>query len=276
MINQKMSNEVVAQTNNNIVQLDSQTVKDYLVSGNGKVTDQEVRFFIELCKSQNLNPFIREAYLIKFGNNAANIVVGKDVFTKRAYNHPDFEGMKSGIVVLGADGDIKYREGALKLPNEQLIGGWCEVYLKSYKIPVRSEVSLEEYDKNQSLWKTMKATMIRKVALVTALREAFPDQLQGLYDSSEIKSIPDKLPEKEVIVGMATASQKQGILKMAALKGLYDYNNPKNIQMLIEFLDINGYNLKELKYDEVDGAIKCISEFKEIIKHEIKDFKNII
>ena len=41
--------------------------------------------FIELCKAQKLNPFIREAYLIKFGISPANIVVGKDVFVKRAY-----------------------------------------------------------------------------------------------------------------------------------------------------------------------------------------------
>ena len=32
----------------------------------------------------------------------------------------------------------------------------------------------------------MPATMIRKVALVQALREAFPDRYQGLYDASEV------------------------------------------------------------------------------------------
>ncbi|HBF3006568.1 TPA: recombinase RecT, partial [Clostridioides difficile] len=56
--------------------LDYTTVKNYLVSGNGNVTDQEVLMFIELCKAQKLNPFIKEAYLIKFGNSPANIVVG--------------------------------------------------------------------------------------------------------------------------------------------------------------------------------------------------------
>ena len=62
--------------------LNAETVKNYLVSGNGAVTDQEVLMFIELCKAQKLNPFIREAYLIKFGTSPANIVVGKDVFVK--------------------------------------------------------------------------------------------------------------------------------------------------------------------------------------------------
>ena len=58
--------------------LTADTVRNYLVSGNGNVADQEVVMFIELCKAQHLNPFIREAYLIKFGNSPANIVVGKD------------------------------------------------------------------------------------------------------------------------------------------------------------------------------------------------------
>ena len=61
--------------------LTADTVKNYLVSGNGAATDQEVMMFIELCKAQRLNPFIREAYLIKFGNSPANIgiVTGKQI-----------------------------------------------------------------------------------------------------------------------------------------------------------------------------------------------------
>ena len=35
-------------------------------------------------------------------------------------------------------------------------------------------MKLAEYDTGKSLWKGKKATMIRKVALVHALREAFP------------------------------------------------------------------------------------------------------
>ena len=101
--------------------LTAETVKNYLVSGNGSVNDQEILMFIELCKAQHLNPFIREAYLIKFGNSPANIVVGKDVFVKRAYRNPNFEGMKAGIVILKADGSMEYREGSLKAPKETLI-----------------------------------------------------------------------------------------------------------------------------------------------------------
>ena len=241
--------------------LTADTVRNYLVSGNGNVTDQEVVMFIELCKAQHLNPFIREAYLIKFGNSPANIVVGKDVFVKRAYRNPNFKGMKAGIVILAKDGEMKYREGSLKAPGESLIGGWCEVYVKDIEYPIRSEVSMEEYSKGQSTWKQMPCVMIRKCAMVTALREAFPEDLQGMYDAAEIQNVPDKLPEKEVKVGYATTGQKQGIMKLASMKGLYDYDNPKDISKMQEFCESNGYCLKELKFDEVEQVLDLLTKY---------------
>lgn len=257
--------------------LTADTVRNYLVSGNGNVTDQEVVMFIELCKAQHLNPFIREAYLIKFGNSPANIVVGKDVFVKRAYRNPDYEGMRAGIVVVDKTGDVKEREGSLKAPGETLIGGWCEVYIKNKKHPIKSIVSLEEYSKAQSTWKSMPMVMIRKVAMVTALREAFPEDLQGMYDASEMQNVPDNLPEKEIKVGMATAGQKQVIMKLASMKGLYDYSNSKDISKLQEFCNNHGYCLKELKFDEVKPLLELLEKYE--IKEEFEvfdaDFKPI-
>ncbi|MBC5997949.1 phage recombination protein Bet [Romboutsia ilealis] len=257
--------------------LSAETVKNYLVNGNGNVTDQEVLMFIELCKAQHLNPFIREAYLIKFGSSPANIVVGKDVFVKRAHRNPDYEGMRAGIVVATKDGEIKEREGSLKTPGEELIGGWCEVYVKNKKHPIKSLVSLEEYSKSQATWKQMPMVMIRKCAIVTALREAFPEDLAGMYDSAEIKNAPDKLLEKEVKVGYATTGQKQGIMKLASMKGLYDYENPKDISKMQEFCESNGYCLKELKFDEVDIILDLLSKYEP--KEEVvidTEFKEVV
>lgn len=248
--------------------LTADTVRNYLTSGDGKVSDQEVIMFVELCKAQNLNPFVRDAYLIKMGDNyPAQIVVGKDVFIKRASANLNFNGMKAGIVVLDKDGQIQEREGALKLPGEQLVGGWCEVYLKDKDYPTKSLVSFEEYaQKNKktgqlnSMWSSKGATMIRKVAQSQALREAFPNELRGLYQQEEM-GVDTKLPQKEVRVGYATAGQKQGIMKMASLKGLYDYENPKDISKLNEFCESNGYDLKNLKYEEVEELISSLANY---------------
>jgi len=45
-----------------------------------------------------------------------------------------------------------------------------------------------------SSWKTMPATMIRKVPLVQSLREAFPDEFGGMYSPEEMPVDSSALP----------------------------------------------------------------------------------
>ena len=170
-------------------ELTIETIKRYI---NPDVTDEEAYVFLQLCKAQGLNPFIGEAYLIKYKGSPAKMVVGKDVFLKRAEKNPAFDGFESGIIVRHKDGTIKHKEGSAVYPDEGLLGGWAKVYRKDRKVPFYNEVSLNEYmqyrsdGKPQKMWEEKKATMIRKVPLVQSLREAFPGDLGGLYDSSEM------------------------------------------------------------------------------------------
>jgi len=90
--------------------LTPQTVRDYLVSGDKeRVTMQEVVMFINLCKYAGLNPWLKEAYCIKYGNEPATMVVGKEVFMKRAEKTPGFDGMEAGIIVMSENevGDMR-------------------------------------------------------------------------------------------------------------------------------------------------------------------------
>ena len=243
--------------------LSATTVKNYIAPG---ATDQEVLYFIELCKAQKLNPFVRDAYLVKYGSQPAQIIVGKDVFLKKAGENPNFNGLKAGIVVVDKNGDVKEREGSLKVPGDELIGGWCEVYLKNREYPTKCLVSLDEYIQKKkdgtvnSMWSSKPCTMIRKVAQSQALREAFPNELRGLYEKEEM-GIDTKLPEKEIIPGMASTKQKNKIMAMASQKGLYDFNNPKDIKALEYFCTSNGYDLKHLKFEEADEVLQLLIEY---------------
>ena len=131
--------------------LTADTVKRYLVSGGGDASDQEVLMFIELCKAQGLNPFVRDAYLIKYKSNSskydspATTIVGKDFFIKKANENPTFEGMKAGIVVVDKENRIHEIEGSLKLQGETIVGGWCEVYRSDRKVPTKAIVAYDEY-----------------------------------------------------------------------------------------------------------------------------------
>lgn len=149
------------------------------------ITDKELAFTMALCQAQKLNPFTKDVYIIKYGDGPASIVTSKDTFTKRAQANPRFEGMEAGVTVVN-NNRIVQRPGSMVLRGETLVGGWCKVYVKGYRVPIFDEVSLSEYSTGKSNWTKMPATMIRKVALCHALREAFPDDFQGLYGEEEM------------------------------------------------------------------------------------------
>lgn len=198
-----IANKVTAYTlpNGEEMKLSAATVRSYLVRGNGAVSDQEVMMFIALCKSQKLNPFVNDAYLIKYGDKSpATIAVGKGALDKRAEMNTNYDGKECGIIVVGADGQPSYRQGAVVLKGEEIIGGWANVYRKDRSRPEHVEVAFSEYVGRKTngeingQWSTKPATMIQKVAVAQALRQAFPNDLNGMYASEEVgQGNPDSL-----------------------------------------------------------------------------------
>ena len=203
-----MSNDkelaVVYKVDDQEVKLTPKIVQDYLVGTTAKITMPEFKLFTELCKVRKLNPFLREAYLIKCSNNQpASIVVGKDAILKRAVLNDKYDGMKSGVVVLTESGEVIERKGTFKLDTETLVGGWAEVFRKDWNNSIYCSVSLAEAIQKKgngepnSNWSKQPATMIEKVAKVRALREAFVEDLGGMYEAEEMNV---ELPDKEVRV----------------------------------------------------------------------------
>ena len=183
------SNAITFKANGEDVKLSPKMIKDYLVAGNGQVTDQEVVMFLSLCKFQHLNPFLREAYLIKYGTSPATVVVGKDVLLKRAMRSEKFGGLSAGVIVVNANNEVEERKGTFVLEGENLVGGWAKVIIKGYEVPFYSSVSMKEYSTGKSNWLTKPGTMIRKVAVAQALREAFPEEMSNLYEQEEMGAI---------------------------------------------------------------------------------------
>ena len=184
-----MNNEIVKYESmtGQEVQLSPDIVRQYLVNGDSKlITDQEISMFLALCKYQQLNPFLREIYLVKYGSkNPATMVTGKETFLKRAAKNPKYEGHKTGI---SEDGKV----------------AWAEVYIQGYQVPIRCEVDYDEYVGTKDeytggkpsgkkvpnkMWASKPKTMLKKVALVQALREAFPADFGGLYSQEEINTV---------------------------------------------------------------------------------------
>lgn len=169
--------------------LSEEIVRKYLVQGNGKVTNQEIMMFLALCKYQKLNPFLREIYLIKYSDTLpASMVTGKETFLKRAIHNPKYQGHETGI-------------------SEDGKKAWAKVYVAGYQVPIACEVDYIEYvGKNREgqinkMWREKPKTMLKKVALVQALREAFPEDFGGMYSVEEINAVQEEtLPKNEVVI----------------------------------------------------------------------------
>lgn len=159
----------------------------YCASGGAELSQRDVVNFMATCKALGANPFLGDVYLVKYRNSEnAQIMAGKNYYTRVAVSIPTYDGMAAGIICVTRDGQVAYRTGSMAYPGETAIGGWAEVHDKRWGRPVRAEVAMEEYNSHKSLWNSKPLTMIRKVALVQALREAYPDRFAGTYDQSEM------------------------------------------------------------------------------------------
>ena len=268
-----MSNALMAsyKVNGQAVELTGETVRNYLVNGSGKPTDQEVVMFIKLCQSQGLNPFLREAYLIKYSDKApATTVVGKDAFTRRASEMKECKGWKAGVCCMNQKtGAYVEREGTVVLPNEKLVGGWCEVKMTRWEEPFKQTAMLDEYHQHNSMWNSKPATMIRKVAIVQALREAFPAQFQGMYDSSEIDT-NGELPETVIDVTPKAEPEDQSKLPIdgAKKKELAELMGDDEEKIDIAKKIVAGYGYESMKdilngdYEDIMDTLR--SEFCEL------------
>ncbi|EAE3064616.1 TPA: phage recombination protein Bet [Listeria monocytogenes] len=189
-----LNKSTVFEVNGEEVKLSGNIIKQYLVSGDAEVTDQEVIMFLQLCKYQKLNPFLNEAYLVKFTNKngkdkPAQIIVSKEAFMKRAETHEQYDGFEAGIIV-ERNGEVVEIEGAVSLDKDKLLGGWAKVFRKDRSRPVSVRISEKEFNKRQSTWNAMPLTMMRKTAVVNAMREAFPDNLGAMYTEEEQGTTP--------------------------------------------------------------------------------------
>lgn len=251
------------------VDLDLQFVKRYLVRGNPeKISDQEIVFFMNTCKMQRLNPLASgEVYCIKFGNEPAQMVVGKGAYLRRAFEHPDYLYKEEGITVLRGN-EVIQKEGCCLYPGESLIGGWCRVYFMRNGIErtAYKEVALSEYDKGQANWKTKPATMIVKVATSQCVREAFPKDYEGIYSEEEMVASGAIPVVDGEIVDMPTQEdppvskeQRQTLFNMAQ-QHFGDKANDVLKAVLTEFNRETTIDMSLSVYNKVLGRLMQIAE----------------
>lgn len=172
--------------------------------------DSEFAMFLEFCKATKLNPFKREIWFVKskgYTNKRGESVEGRvtmmtgfNGYLAIANAHPMFNGMKTDIV-RNEDGSLEYAETTVYRKDREY-PSVCRCYFKEFYKP-------GNFGK-ESQWDKQPTVMLSKCSKSHALREAFPQELGGLYTVEEIgEGAPDltfeqinKLnaePRKEII-----------------------------------------------------------------------------
>ena len=174
------------------VEISKEMIKRYLCP---TATDQELFMFLQLCVGQRLNPWLREAYCIKYGSSPATFVVGWHTFLARAEASPQFNGYDVEVY----DQDDKPYRGR---DGQTISHATAKVYRKDRKYPAGVTVLFREYSTGKAQWSPdkMPVTMIRKVALEQALREAFTQDFEGMYGPEEMKVDPTELSMEEIVI----------------------------------------------------------------------------
>lgn len=193
-----------------------------------KATELEALAFAGYCKHTGLNPFLREVYLVKYDEaEPASMIIAYQSFMKRAERAEGYGGFRAGIVIAPRKPDLPPLDGApdvpgipapfvalegtLIPPEWELAGGWC-VVTRQGRAPVVATVRLEEYlqrrrdGKPTRAWDRMPATMIRKVPIGQAHRDAWPDEVAGMVleeeggariEAGENLPLPDLMPRRK-------------------------------------------------------------------------------
>jgi phage recombination protein Bet len=156
-----MTHELIDYNNREMLQTLKETVAQEL-------NDSEFKLFVEHCKSTNLNPFKREVWAIK-ASGRLQVMTGINGFLAIANGHPEFDGMEVEV-----DSDDH--------PTRAV----CRVYRKDRRIASEGVALMKEYRRESPIWKKMPRVMLTKVAKSIALREAFPQELNGLYTAEEM------------------------------------------------------------------------------------------
>ena len=257
------------------VELDLDFVKKYLVRGRAElVSNQELVFFMNTCRKQKLNPLVQgEVYLIKYSkDDPAQMVVGKDAYLRRAFDHPDYLFKNDGITVQRGN-EIIQKEG-------------CCLYPGAFK-----EVAFAEYNKGKANWNSKPATMINKVAVSQCVRDAFPKDYEGVYSEDEMiasgaipvdyKELDDQKPEEQPAEEedpVISQEQRQQLFKAAQANFGKDKGNAV-VKSIIEEMGLTSttgmkmstYNKVVERLVEICTAHKAELEAEECTKNDGAD-----
>lgn len=208
-------------------ELTAENVKKFVNNGD-KITNDQMKEFISLCKARQVDPFLKEIYIQgyvnrKTGKGNFNFYIGKDGTLLRARRIPDYAGHEVGW--FWADG-TRVQD---PIGGDKIVGAYCKVFIKGFETPINASALLTEYAPTElkATWASHTTQMIAKCAIVAAHRNAYPEAFGGLYAKEELDKVRS---EGEEGVGTVTVTEQREKLSEAEVTELIGSLNQCELQ----------------------------------------------
>jgi hypothetical protein len=189
--------------------------------------DSELTYFLNVALSQDLDPFRKEVWCIKY-DGKLTIQTGRDGFLKIAKRDPMFDSIQSAEV---REGDV-FTMDPISGDIEHRIVGKRGAILGAYAVIIRKDgkrlakyVSISEYRGGSPIWKKYESAMICKCAEAVLCR-----QFANVTGISAEEAMPDDriTSTGSPVVHAEVLSLKEELLRgIAACKNLVEFNEFK-------------------------------------------------
>lgn len=182
---------------NQVHTIDVEKLKTYLnaMGMANNLSNGEFQQFVEIAQGFGLNPFKREIYANKYGNNFS-VIVGFETYIKRA----ERTGKLSGWHVT-TEGQVDKSQ-----PINSTLRAQITIHRRDFEHPFTHEVWFSEYfgtTKDGGLnkfWREKPITMIKKVAMAQGFRLCFSDELGGMpYTAEELSTMEQPAPAQVIV-----------------------------------------------------------------------------
>ena len=247
-----------------------QDIKNFICP---EATTGEIGYFIRLCEIKRLNPFAKEAYLVKppgkdkSGRSyPAYVMIDFRKRMEPAMKHPEFHWFKYGLL-LGVNGKVVERESEFFHENEKLLGAWASIKRKDWPEPFTVKLPLSMWNKRQSYWNANPAHMISKTAITQCFSYCFPGvDENSLPEDHEITEVTIEGATEALAVSDTEGSEQEAPNVENRKEAFYVNRLKRFFQFMREAHDLSDH---DQILNRVNGVIKKeYSSIKDFIRNE--------
>jgi phage recombination protein Bet len=238
------------------------------------VSNDELDYFLEVCRSTGLNPLHRQIYAI-VRSGKMTIQTGIDGYRLLAARSRRHAGTDDAIY----DTETAPHPNKATVTVYRLTGG--------QRCPYTATARWAEYKQDAGqMWSKFPYLMLAKCAEALALRKAFPAETSGIYTDEEMMQADNPLPALAAPVTVTEEHPKEPIVlelknipvqhgvpptpksSMTAnqfflkVRATFDLN-PKQAMELLRVKSVAGVNLEEA-YREIEKYVRAGEESQEV------------